>query len=262
MPQQRTFLTAEWKNLAMLNYVVDPDLLRPFVPAGTELDEHAGHTYVSLIGFEFNKTRMLRRAVPFHQSFEEVNLRFYVRRGSRRGVVFIRELVPKIAVTVIARLAYGENYSCVPMTHHIMLRPERSATKAEYVWGSDRDRCELSVATSAAAYFPAEDSLSQFITEHYWGYAVRGASTVEYQVEHPQWQVSDAATAHFTGDGARYYGPNFAKVLSQAPDSAFFAEGSPVTVFNGIRIEHSGATAMHGKEAAEHEQTDEGIRPR
>ena len=103
--QQRTFLTAEWKNLLMLNYAVDPALLQPFVPAGTELDQHDGITYASLIGFEFNKTRLFGRAVPFHQSFEEVNLRFYVRRGTRRGVVFIRELVPKVAVTAIARLA-------------------------------------------------------------------------------------------------------------------------------------------------------------
>ena len=117
--QQGAFLTAEWKNLLMLNYAVDPDLLRAFVPAGTELDEFDGRTYVSLIGFEFNQTRMLGCAVPFHQAFEEVNLRFYVRRNEKRGVVFIRELVPKFAVAAIARLAYGERYSAVPMSHRI-----------------------------------------------------------------------------------------------------------------------------------------------
>ncbi len=117
--QQRTFLTAEWKNLLMLNYNVEPSLLEPFVPAGTVLDQLAGKTYVSLIGFEFNATRVFGRAVPFHQSFEEVNLRFYVRRGERRGVVFIRELVPKIAVAAIARIAIGEKYSSVPMSHRV-----------------------------------------------------------------------------------------------------------------------------------------------
>lgn len=235
-PQQRTFLTAEWMNLAMLNYVVDPELLRTFVPAGTEVDEHEGRTYVSLIGFEFNKTRMLGRAVPFHQSFEEVNLRFYVRRESRRGVVFIRELVPKIAVTVIARLAYGERYSCVPMTHHIEQGPDTDGTKAEYTWGSGPRRCAISVATRGTGYVPAIGSLGEFITEHYWGYAIRGASTVEYQVEHPQWLVRDAYAAKFTGDAQRYYGPEFGKVLARTPDSAFFAEGSPVAVFQGMPI--------------------------
>ena len=236
-PQQRTFLTAEWKNLAMLNYVVDPDLLRPFVPAATELDQHEGRTYVSLIGFEFNKTRMLGHAVPFHQSFEEVNLRFYVRRGSRRGVVFIRELVPKIAVTVIARVAYGERYSCVPMTHVIEQSPEMDETKAEYAWGSRPRRCAISIATRGAGYLPAQGSSGEFITEHYWGYAVRGGTTVEYQVEHPQWPIRDANSAKFAGDGARYYGPEFGDVLARSPDSAFFVEGSGVVVFQGMAID-------------------------
>jgi hypothetical protein len=91
------FLTAEWLNLVTLNYAVDPGLLRRFVPVGTELDAFAGQTYLSLIGFEFNRTRLSGFPIPFHGAFEEVNLRFYVRHGSRRGVVFIRELVPKRA---------------------------------------------------------------------------------------------------------------------------------------------------------------------
>jgi len=190
---------------------------------------------VSLIGFEFNETRILGRAIPFHQSFEEVNLRFYVRRGERRGVVFIRELVPKFAVAAIARLAYGERYSSVPMSHRV----ERSenGTIAEFSWGSGSDRCTISAETSADEYLPAEGSLAQFITEHYWGYAAQGeGGTKEYQVEHPQWKVSDATTAQFTGPAERYYGLRFAKALANPPDSAFLAEGSAVTVFKGSRI--------------------------
>lgn len=221
----------------MLNYVADPDLLRSFIPAGTELDQHEGRTYVSLIGFEFNKTRMLGRAIPFHQSFEEVNLRFYVRRGSRRGVVFIRELVPKIAVTVIARLAYGERYSCVPMSHRIEKASQTDAAKAEYAWGSGSRRCLISLAADGPGYLPAPGSLAEFITEHYWGYAVRGGSTVEYQVEHPQWLVNNASSAVLSGDARTYYGPEFGQVLARTPDSAFFAEGSAVAVFQGMSID-------------------------
>ena len=232
--QQRTFLTAEWKNLLMLNYAVEPALLQPFVPSGTELDSHEGLTYASLIGFQFNKTRIFGRAVPFHQAFEEVNLRFYVRRGSRRGVVFIRELVPKVAVTAIARLAYGENYSCVPMSHR--LATQSGVLSAEYSWGSGLTRCYISATTSKEAYLPAPGSLSEFITEHYWGYAIRNDRTVEYQVDHPQWQVREADDAQFSGDAARYYGPDFANLLSRPPDSAFFAEGSAVTVFKGTPL--------------------------
>ena len=229
--EQRTFLTAEWKNLAMLNYAVDPALLRPYTPAGTDLDNHDGTTYVRLIGFEFNKTRLLGRAIPFHQSFEEVNLRFYVRRGSRRGVVFIRELVPKLAVATVARLIYGERYSRVPMRRRI--EQNEREWNVEYGWGGESAYCSISLHTAGERYMAAEGSLSQFITEHYWGYAIRNGVTMEYQVEHPQWYLRNADRAQFTGEAGRYYGPDFAEVLARSPDSAFLAEGSEVTVFKG-----------------------------
>ena len=68
------FLTAEWRYLAMLNYVVNPKVLAPFVPAGTELDSWAGKNFVSVVGFRFLNTRVLRIPLPFHRHFEEVNL--------------------------------------------------------------------------------------------------------------------------------------------------------------------------------------------
>jgi len=184
MSDPRRFLTAEWKNLLMLNYAVDPSLLEPFVPAGIELDAFKGKTYLSLVGFEFNRTRVLGFAVPFHQSFEEVNLRFYVRRGSKRGVVFIRELVPKYAVAAVARLLFKENYSCVPMSHRI------EAGKVEYAWKLGSDRCVMSIESEGESFVPPEGSLSQFITEHYWGYTTqKGGGSLEYEVQHPPWRV-------------------------------------------------------------------------
>ncbi len=236
MARQRTFLTAEWKNLLMLNYAVDPALLKEHVPAGTELDQFDGKMYVSLIGFEFNRTRVFGKTIPFHQSFEEVNLRFYVRRSKRRGVVFIRELVPKYAVTAIARFVYGERYSCVTMAHRI--DKGNASTTAEFSWGSGSDRCIILAETTGPGYLPLEGSLSQFITEHYWGYAARRTGdTLEYQVEHPQWKVSDTTQARCNGNAEKYFGPEFAKVLERAPDATFLAEGSPVTVFKGVPMD-------------------------
>jgi uncharacterized protein len=235
---QKTFLTAEWCNLLMLNYAVDPNLLRPFVPAGTELDDYDGKAYFSLIGFEFNRTRVLGFAAPFHQSFEEVNLRFYVKRAGRRGVVFIRELVPKYAVAAIARFAFNENYSCVPMSHHIETGADGTVLQAEYTWGSGHSRCSLSIETEGASFLAPEGSEEQFITEHYWGYAAQtGGGCLEYEVQHPQWQVWKARHAEFSGNAAHYYGAEFADPLMRPPDSAFLAQGSPVTVYRGSRLD-------------------------
>jgi uncharacterized protein YqjF (DUF2071 family) len=237
MQQQGRFLTAEWKNLLMLNYAVDPSLLEPYVPAGTELDSFAGHTYVSLVAFEFNRTRVMQISIPLHRSFEEVNLRFYVKRGTRRGVVFIRELVPRFAVAALARLAFGENYSCVPMSHRIETGTVDAAVRAEYVWGSGSSRCATWIETHADSFIPEDNSLAQFITEHYWGYtSQRNGGSLEYEVQHPQWRVREAKKAGFDGNAARFYGSGFAQVLLRPPESAFLAEGSPVTVFKGFRI--------------------------
>jgi uncharacterized protein YqjF (DUF2071 family) len=237
MKQKSRFLTAEWNNLLMLNYDVDASLLERFVPAGTELDSFEGRTYLSLVGFEFNRSRIFGFAAPFHQRFEEVNLRFYVRRSSKRGVVFIRELVPRYAVAAVARFAFNENYSCVPMSHRIETRADGGVVKAEYAWRSGADRCVMWIETEGASFLPPEGSASQFITEHYWGYAAQpGGGCLEYEVQHSPWRVWNAKRAVFSGGGAGLYGAAFAQALSHDPDSAFLAKGSRVTVFQGTRI--------------------------
>jgi uncharacterized protein len=237
MRDQCKFLTAEWNNVFLLNYAVDASLLQRFVPAATELDLFEGRTYLSLVGFEFNRLRILGLAVPFHQSFEEVNLRFYVRRSSRRGVVFIRELVPRYAAAAVARFAFNENYSRVAMSHRIQTRADGGVAEAEYAWGSGRDRCAMRIETEGANFLPPDGSLGQFITEHYWGYSAQpGGGCLEYEVQHPPWCLWKAKRASFSGNAVGFYGAGIAQALAHEPDSAFLTRGSPVTVFKGTRI--------------------------
>ncbi len=221
----------------MLNYTVDPALLEPAVPSGVELDQFQGKTYLSLVGFEFQRTRVRGLAVPFHENFEEVNLRFYVRRGEKRGVVFLRELVPRRAVAAVARIAFNENYRATPMSHRIETDSDGEAVAAEYSWGFAENRCSMRIETEGEGFLPPDGSLSQFITEHYWGYAAgRGGGCLEYEVEHPRWLARKAKTATFSGNADRFYGPRFAEVLASEPASAFLANGSPVTVFQAARL--------------------------
>jgi len=238
MSKPGLFMTAEWKWLVMANYAVDPSLLQPLVPRGTELDSHDGSVYLSLIGFLFNRSRILGVPIPLHQSFEEVNLRFYVRRGEKRGVVFIRELVPRYWVATIARLGYNEEYSSVPMSHRSHADPTSHTMGAEYSWGAAAHRCSVRLTTGGESFLPAEGSLSQFITEHYWGYAAQpdGASK-EYEVQHPQWPVHSARQVQVQGDLSHFYGDAFGQVLKNPPDSAFLALGSGVKVYKGQRID-------------------------
>jgi len=226
------FLTANWRYLAMLNFVVDPRILAPLVPPGTEIDYGNGETFVSVVGFLFLDTRILGMPIPLHRDFEEVNLRFYVRKKSadtwRRGVVFVRELVPKRAIALIARAFYGEPYLALPMKHdieHVDLR-----VKVEYSWrrGSKWEFIKMS-ATGEPQKIPA-GSHAEFITEHYWGYTGLRAGCHEYRVEHPRWKVWNADAFEFRADVAVLYGKQFVETLAAAPRSAFIAEGSPIQV--------------------------------
>lgn len=233
------FLTAEWRNLAMLNYEVDPALLSGFIPSGTELDLWNGKALISLVGFQFLQTRVRGIAVPFHRNFDEVNLRFYVQRivdgEVRRGVVFIREIVPRWAIAALARGVYNENYVCLPMSHRIAGDGEERTV--EYAWRTKAGWSRLSMRTEGALVLPAPGSEAQFITEHYWGYSVqKNGGTKEYRVAHPGWRVWRGSDAKFEGDAAQLYGRELAAVILTPPSSAFLAEGSPVVVGRGKKI--------------------------
>jgi hypothetical protein len=237
----RIFLSTEWRDLLMLNYEIDPALLQRFVPSGTELDSFEGRTYVSLVGLRFARTKLFGLiSVPFHTDFDEVNLRIYVRRreGSevRRGVMFIREIVSLPAVTLLARLAYAENYRTLPLRHSIDLTD--SGGSLEYTWKSKRQQFRIYAQTSGPPSRAAGGSLEQFISEHYWGYARRrDGGSLEYHVQHESWRIWRATNAKFDGDGATLYGSELGSILSQPPRSAFIADGSPVLVYAARRID-------------------------
>ena len=238
-PTPRAFLTAQWRDLVILNYEVEEALLEPLLPVGVELDRWNGILYASLVGFLFAETRVLGLAIPAHHTFQEVNLRFYVRRHVggelRRGVVFIRELVPRMAIALIARLLYNEPYRSVPMRHRFPT--DGSETVREYGWRTRGGWTRFSARTAGAPRPLESGSEEEFITEHYWGYTrQRDGSTIEYRVDHPRWNVWAASDARVDGELASTYGEAFARAISGPPRSAFVADGSEVTVFRPSRV--------------------------
>ena len=224
----------------MLNWRVERDLLAPLVPAGTTLDPWQGAHWISLVGFLFLRTRVLGLPVPFHRNFEEINLRFYVRRtvetDVRRGVCFIRELVPRRAIAITARLAYNEPYMAVPMRHRVSPGVAvESADLVEYGWRMRGRWHRIEARPNGAAALPAPGSHEEFITEHYWGYTrQRDGGTVEYHVVHPQWRVRPVETPVIDADLVATYGRGFG-VLARKPDSALVADGSPIAVHSAVR---------------------------
>lgn len=228
------FLTAAWRNLVMLNYEVDPEILKPYLPAATELDMWHGKALVSMVGFMFADTRVLGVKWPGHINFEEVNLRFYVRHFDgiewKRGTVFISEIVPKYMIPLIANGLYKEHYRRLPMRHAVT-KADGNHTTYLYEWKLNGRWNKLG-ATVNTQFVPMEaGSAEEFILEHYWGYnRLTDTDSLEYQVEHVSWRVGQVASYVFDADIKELYGEAFVPYLSAKPVSAFFAEGSDIIV--------------------------------
>ncbi|MET0555268.1 MAG: DUF2071 domain-containing protein [Vicinamibacteria bacterium] len=242
-PLDRTFLRSAWRNLVALSYEADPAVLGPLVPPGLELDLFQGRAFVSIVGFLFEDARALGVPLPFCQRFEEVNLRFYVRRrapeGWRHGVVFVGELVPRWMIAAGARWLFGEPYRTVPMRSRLETgdggRP-RPGGLLEYSWRSG-GRWHRLAARAIGPMGPADPgSRDEFLVERHWGYTPRRQGALEYRVRRPGWILSAAAEPVLDADTAALYGPVVGPMLAGAPASVVIADGSEVAVSFGARV--------------------------
>lgn len=238
MTKNSVFLSAEWRKLALANYEVDKEVLEKYLPPFTELDDWQGKYYVSLVGFMFMDTKIKGFGIPFHINFEEVNLRFYVKYNDagnwKRGVVFIKEIVPKPAITFVANTVYKENYQTLPMKHKWEIHEE--ALRVSYLWKT-KFWNKFTVKTDLNCIDMAVGSEEEFITEHFWGYTKLAANlTSEYQVEHPRWQVYPVKEYEIDVDFGANYGENFAFLGQAKPNSVMLAEGSVINVLKGKKL--------------------------
>lgn len=240
MPSQPApFLTATWRHLVLLSYEVDPEVLARYLPQGVELDTWEGKHLISVVGLQFRNTRVLGVPLPFYRSYPQVNLRFYVRRQTegqwRRGVVFIKQIVPHQVIAMVARWRYQEKFVALPMKSSVA--PAGVNGQVSYHWRSPLGWNRISVERSGEKGSPESGSIEEFVSEHYYGYnARRDGSTLEYRIQRPQWRIWQARKPELVCNVGEVYGTEFAESLSSPPVSAFAAEGSEVTVYQGVRL--------------------------
>ena len=229
----KTFLSARWENLIMANYAVNPEVLTPFLPKGVELDFYDGKAMVSLVGFMFKKTSLFRIPIPLMGTFEEVNLRFYVKRIDgdeiKRGVVFINETVPYKAVAWMANKLYKEHYIAIPTKNKFELNDKNQLI--QYSWKVNQQWNEINVHTTLESDEMIPESIEEFIFEHYYGYTkINTEISQEYRVNHPRWKVNKVLDYSISCDFQAMYGNDFSLLSNQEPHSVIFASGSDVSV--------------------------------
>lgn len=224
------FLTAQWSNLCLLTYAVPPSLLAPRLPQGLELDTRDGQAFVSLVAFDFLHTRVLGIPWPGYRHFAELNLRFYVRHGTDRGVVFVREFVPQRAVAWLARVLYNEPYQAAPLSS--LCRDEADTLTVEHrlVWAG---RTHTVTVTGRKPAIPAaETSVEHFFKEHHWGYGIsRRGAAIRYEVQHPLWNIYPVQSYRLDLDWGQVYGPEWKVLADKQPQSVILAVGSRIAVY-------------------------------
>ena len=236
-----SFLKAQWKNLTFINYEIDPKILQPHVPKGTELDFFNGKCYVSVVAFLFKDVKMLGMKIPFHINFEEVNLRFYVKRWEnndwKRGVVFIQEIVPKFALSLVANLLYNEHYKTLPMKHFI--NQKENFQEFQVDWKIQNKWNSIFIKTEIEPIKIELNSEEEFITEHYFGYTkVNENKTYEYEVIHPIWKQLKVIETKLDINFTANYGTEFEFLKNEKPTSIIFAIGSNVSIENKRTIKN------------------------
>ncbi len=228
------FLKANWENIIMANYVIDPKILFPFLPKGVELDLFNSKCYISLVGFMFKKTKLFDIPIPFFGNFEEINLRFYVKRTEengliKRGVVFINETIPYPIVAWTANKLYNEHYTVVPTKHKIV--EENAARKVKFEWLLNKKWNSIAVTSILTAEKMKPNSLESFIYEHYYGYTKIGDNkTEEYKLQHPSWKINEVINYTIDCDFEAMYGKSFSVLDQTKPEAVFIAEGSAVAI--------------------------------
>ena len=227
------FLKANWENIIMVNYEIDPKILIQFLPKGVEIDLFNEKCYISLVGFMFKKTKLFNIPIPWFGTFEEINLRFYVVRKEnneiKRGVVFINETIPYPIVAWMANKLYKEHYTVVPTKHKI--NHEIKIKKVKFEWFINKKWNSIYVESSAKSSPMEQDSLEKFIYEHYYGYTkIDESKTEEYKLQHPSWKTNEVINYNIDCDFEAMYGKSFSVLNLKKPEAVFIAEGSSVAV--------------------------------
>lgn len=231
-----SFLTSTWSYLPFANYKVDPEILEPYLPMGTQLDLHNGHAYLSLVGLRFENTRILNIPVPFHINFSEINLRFYVKQTGtdRSGVVFIKEIVDKPMITLVANKLYHERYQTMPVDFKLLQK--NNINQITYRW-KPKEWQEFSISYDPKPLAIKKDSAEQFILERYYGYSEYDKKTTfEYEVCHASWEHFKVQSYEIDVDFEQTYGPAFAFLNHLKPDSVMMAQGSRVSIENKRKL--------------------------
>jgi uncharacterized protein YqjF (DUF2071 family) len=214
------------------SFEADHKLLKEFIPHKTELADWNGKFYMSLVGFLFEKPSLLGIPSPIFRKFEEINLRFYVRRkiknGWRKGVVFIKEIAPSSTIGLFAKWLYGENFISLPTKHSI--KKIQDETQLCYNWKVRDGWNHMKLRYSNKELIPPPESLEAFIHDHFYGYTYGKNRSREFCIEHKPWKIFPGLSFGMKLNARELYGEAFSHYFNAPVSMPFLMDGSRTKV--------------------------------
>ena len=242
-PTQKPLMRARFSELVALNFSIDPAILQPLVPRGLELDFFKDETYVSLIAMMLRDVRVFGFPIHIASGFEEINLRFYVRRrvgdSYRKGACFLKDYVSGAAAAWVLGRIFKAEFGRLKLKHKnsgFDPKEENAIPEVDYQWKVDDHMNRVRVKAREKVQRMGADTKVGFILNHNNEYSCRNGKTLEYAMARPQWVVWNAAQANFTCDVRKLFGPEFEKPLSRRPASVFVTSGSEVVIYKPTEV--------------------------
>ncbi len=185
MPDRPYSLVQEWKNLTFMHWEVDPEKLARYIPEGLEMDLFEGKAFIGTIPFMMTNVRpRLAFTMPGISTFPEVNIRTYVKRGEKGGVLFLTLEAQSFVTCTYAPRAYGLPYK--------YSKGRIEAREGEYIWETSRKggthklvgKCEWEKQEDGAL----PDTLEEFLFERYCLYTVHRGKLCIAHTQHEPWK--------------------------------------------------------------------------
>jgi uncharacterized protein YqjF (DUF2071 family) len=249
MTRRTPLVNGAWQQILMANYIVDPSLLEPCLPWGTQLAFHDGQCFLTVAGLIFSEITVLGVKIPFHRFVPEVNLRFYVvpslgNERNRRGIVFVREIISRRIMAFAANMYYKEHYVVGHVGH--TATSDTAFHNVRYEVGSFELRALLRAGKRETVI---KGSKKDFILHNFFGYSgAPDKRTTWYRVMHPSWQTEHVVNYDLRIDFTKLFGDRFAGLNRQKPDSVYYTAGSAVSIYKPKPLMHQFGGVEDGQE--------------
>ncbi len=192
LPSRPWVTTMRWHDLLFLHWPVRPEIIRPLIPQGLELDTFDGAAWIGVIPFRMTGVRP-RYLPPFAGlAFPEMNVRTYVWTPGRSGVWFFSlDATNRLAVRA-ARAWYGLPYYNARITvqlergtvHYRSIRVDKRSAGVEF---------HASYKPTGEVYRSAPETLDRWLTDRYCLYAMDQQGRLGYaDIQHLPWPLQPA----------------------------------------------------------------------